>query len=40
MIQGYRDAEARTSDVEEVLQKFGALSTEEKERFWQLAKRR
>ncbi|HEY8270048.1 MAG TPA: nucleoside triphosphate pyrophosphohydrolase [Pseudobdellovibrionaceae bacterium] len=39
MIGEYRKAKANTSDVDEVLKKFGALSTEEKENFWELAKR-
>jgi tetrapyrrole methylase family protein/MazG family protein len=39
MIQGYSDSEVKTSDTEEVLKKFGALSAEEKENFWELAKR-
>lgn len=39
MIEGYRQAHSKNSEVEEVLQKFGALSSEEKESFWEQAKK-
>ncbi|MBS1970578.1 MAG: nucleoside triphosphate pyrophosphohydrolase [Bdellovibrionales bacterium] len=39
MIQGYRASEAPTAEVDDVLKKFGALSNEDKEKFWQLAKK-
>lgn len=39
MIQGYRTSEAPKDSVDDVLNKFGALTTEEKERFWELTKR-
>lgn len=39
MIQEYRNTETQGNDVDEVLKKFGALSTEDKERFWQIAKK-
>lgn len=39
MIQGYRTSEAPAAEVDDVLKKFGALSNEDKEKFWQLAKK-
>lgn len=39
MIQGYRTSVAPAAEVEDVLKKFGELSNEDKEKFWQLAKR-
>jgi tetrapyrrole methylase family protein/MazG family protein len=39
MIAGYAAVDAKASGVDEVLQKFAGLSTEEKEKFWELAKR-
>lgn len=39
MIQGYRTSEAPTAEVDDVLKKFGALSNEDKEKFWQMAKK-
>ncbi len=38
MIQQYRTNKAPTAEVDEVLKKFGALSNEDKEKFWQIAK--
>lgn len=39
MIQGYRTQEAPAAEVDDVLKKFGTLSNEDKEKFWQLAKK-
>lgn len=39
MIQSYRASEAPAAEVDDVLKKFGALSNEDKEKFWQLAKK-
>lgn len=39
MIQGYRASEAPTAEVDDVLKKFGTLSNEDKEKFWQIAKK-
>ncbi|MGZ3795136.1 MAG: nucleoside triphosphate pyrophosphohydrolase [Pseudobdellovibrionaceae bacterium] len=39
MVEGYQKAHAKTSEIDEVLKKFAALSTEDKESFWELAKR-
>jgi hypothetical protein len=41
MVAGYREATpaVKTASVEETLKKFGELSTEDKEKFWELAKR-
>jgi len=40
MIQEYRVSEGATSsEVDDLLKKFGSLSTEDKEKFWELAKK-
>lgn len=39
MIQHYQTVESETPNVEELLKKFGGLSDEDKEKFWQIAKR-
>lgn len=38
MVAYYREKEAATNNVDEALKKFSALSTEEKEKFWQAIK--
>jgi len=39
MIQRYRASEKSSADVDDVLKKFGALSNDDKEKFWQVAKK-
>lgn len=39
MMQEYRSTTPKATDAEDLLKQFGALSTEEKEKFWTLAKK-
>src|SRR5207253_2142241 len=39
MMKAYKETKAKNSELDEVLKQFGELSTEEKEKFWEIAKK-